>query len=1046
MRAFQKIVLGILLFPHLLPAQWQALPNPNPSEARQIFEFDGQLLVSDNLGLARSADGGIHWQRISSDGRFEQVMPSGSDLYGIRNDPASGQRKLLKTSDTGQHWDTLGSFFIFEVTAMAEANGCIYILTNHSAPLATVEKFDLGTQQLTQLGLFIDNNKRGFDLKVCGDAAFFASDWGLIRYKNCGAVVDTFFPNVRHTLLAVKGDTVFSANDNHDLVYSIDFGDTWQIIPHQGAWAVPLKLLFLNGEPWMIASDYVLSCDAKLWRLDNSLDNGTLMFHLRERCINDIAALDNGNLVVATRQGIMTANWSENAWFVNNTGLGEGQFFIHPQGDLLLQGPIGQWGNIYSPDFGDTWTFPISDNQFDFNLYDLVKLDSFYYASLGYSGLWRSNDLRNWDSIAFGISPLIKVGDYLMSLSTDWHFLRSQDGINWDLTSGYLPGALIRYATDEGYLFIIQSPTGHQTLARSADYGVTWADPGLGIHLGPTEDVLNFSIHGPDIYVVVFDNAQQKQKGFYVSHDYGNQWKFIPAPSEELFLYPFTGNDHLFFATNGHQIWATSNEGELWGTLDLGEIEGQIVNLAIANEQLFVSTTKRPWRRDLSGIDIQQYSGTVFNDLNFNGLRDPLEPGFPNAIIQVSNQNQYVTTDSLGHYTMISELLNDTISVVNPSPYCSVLPPFALIGDGSLTHDFALQFQANVSDVSITAANTQVFRQGFETEVVVSLQNEGAKPEDAVQVILANFDDAVPLQFLEAVPPPNSILGDSLIWDNLSLGLFEGKNLHIRFWTPFDALLGSTVVLPFSVGATGDTNLNNNEFTLTESVVYLFDPNDKQVEPDTLAQASLSATDLKYTIRFQNPGNIQADFVRILDTLPEELELSSLKILGSSHPCSWQILDGRVLQFQFKAIGLPDSLTDEPGSHGFVQFSIRALGDLPFGTKIWNRAAIYFDSNAPVVTDFSLMQVANPFSHTAIVGAEPRLLLRPNPASTSVVLEKGDDAAAWLEVYTSDGRQILARKTTGSHLSLPVHDWPNGPFVIQWRSAGKLWSAILIKK
>ena len=106
MRILYPILLGLFL-PLLLSAQWQSLPNPNSSAVRQIMEFNGQLLVSDDSGLARSFDGGVHWQRITSDGPFGQIMPSGQDIYGIKNHPQTGLKSLLKSADTGQSWDCL---------------------------------------------------------------------------------------------------------------------------------------------------------------------------------------------------------------------------------------------------------------------------------------------------------------------------------------------------------------------------------------------------------------------------------------------------------------------------------------------------------------------------------------------------------------------------------------------------------------------------------------------------------------------------------------------------------------------------------------------------------------------------------------------------------------------------------------------------------------------------------------------------------------------------------------------------------------------------
>ena len=57
------------------------------------------------------------------------------------------------------------------------------------------------------------------------------------------------------------------------------------------------------------------------------------------------------------------------------------------------------------------------------------------------------------------------------------------------------------------------------------------------------------------------------------------------------------------------------------------------------------------------------------------------------------------------------------------------------------------------------------------------------------------------------------------------------------------------------------------------------------------------------------------------------------------------------LNFIFDNIHLPDSTTNEAGSHGYVIFEIKPLAQLPVGTGIGTGAAIYFDYNAPVLTN-----------------------------------------------------------------------------------------------
>ncbi|MBK6831765.1 MAG: hypothetical protein IPG92_13940 [Flavobacteriales bacterium] len=103
---------------------------------------------------------------------------------------------------------------------------------------------------------------------------------------------------------------------------------------------------------------------------------------------------------------------------------------------------------------------------------------------------------------------------------------------------------------------------------------------------------------------------------------------------------------------------------------------------------------------------------------------------------------------------------------------------------------------------------------------------------------------------------------------------------------------------------------------------------------------------------------------------------------AASHGFSIRFKPGRVVEWRFTDIALPDSTTDEVASHGFVTFRIWPQLALLPGTVIENIANIYFDFNPPVITEPSAL-VAE-FS-TDVSDADSRIgLLSPNPATEYV--------------------------------------------------------------
>ena len=178
-------------------------------------------------------------------------------------------------------------------------------------------------------------------------------------------------------------------------------------------------------------------------------------------------------------------------------------------------------------------------------------------------------------------------------------------------------------------------------------------------------------------------------------------------------------------------------------------------------------------------------------------------------------------------------------------------------------------------------------------------------------------------------------------------------------------------------------------------------------------------TDLEYLIRFQNTGTDTAFTVVLKDTIAQELDLTSIQVGTASHPFTWRIYDGNVLEFTFNNIMLPDSNVNEMESHGFVEFKISQEPDLPVGTIINNKAAIYFDYNAPIITnetyhtiglDFITVSTQRPLSE------QTRIHVYPNPLQEFAIFEMNKEIKNGLiEIYDVSGKPV-----SYTHLTLPT--------------------------
>ncbi len=173
-----------------------------------------------------------------------------------------------------------------------------------------------------------------------------------------------------------------------------------------------------------------------------------------------------------------------------------------------------------------------------------------------------------------------------------------------------------------------------------------------------------------------------------------------------------------------------------------------------------------------------------------------------------------------------------------------------------------------------------------------------------------------------------------------------------------------------------------------------YDPNDKQAFPTGYDNEHYieQNIDIEYLIRFQNTGTDTAFRVVIRDTLSPFLDVTSVRPGASSRPYEFDISGPGILKFTFNNILLPDSTANEPASHGFVKYRISQKENIPLGSVINNRAAIYFDFNAPVITNTTFHKVGEDFIPIYVsvnTLGNPAVVANvfPNPFSKNAIIE-----------------------------------------------------------
>lgn len=216
-----------------------------------------------------------------------------------------------------------------------------------------------------------------------------------------------------------------------------------------------------------------------------------------------------------------------------------------------------------------------------------------------------------------------------------------------------------------------------------------------------------------------------------------------------------------------------------------------------------------------------------------------------------------------------------------------------------------------------------------------------------------------------------------------------------------------------------------------------YDPNEKIVFPQGITSFHYvdNETVLNYQINFQNTGTDTAFTVVIRDTLSDEHDLATFQNGVSSHPCTFNISGGNVLEWTFNNILLPDSNVNEPASHGFVTYTVAqkpmTAGD--YGTHILNNAGIYFDFNPPVITnttDLIFWELPLIITHQPEnITGENNVKIYPNPVSGILNIESSVDIEE-ISLIDITGKNVMVLRNSGKSTSLDLRDMENGLYFI----------------
>ncbi|MBP7821879.1 MAG: T9SS type A sorting domain-containing protein [Saprospiraceae bacterium] len=192
------------------------------------------------------------------------------------------------------------------------------------------------------------------------------------------------------------------------------------------------------------------------------------------------------------------------------------------------------------------------------------------------------------------------------------------------------------------------------------------------------------------------------------------------------------------------------------------------------------------------------------------------------------------------------------------------------------------------------------------------------------------------------------------------------------------------------------------------------------------------ATDIEYTISFNNTVFDTVHNLTIIDTLSPYLNIESILAGASSHPYTWELLDSNIVQFNFGNVNLLDSMIDVTASTLFLKFRISQKQNIPVNTLILNKATVIADNDMNFLTN-SVFHIINE-NYITIVSdnelennnIELTTLCYPNPftAYTDIFITDGfqnNHNSYYLSLVNALGQAITTDATINANEAYRVY-------------------------
>ncbi|WP_162127565.1 DUF7619 domain-containing protein [Flavobacterium phycosphaerae] len=409
--------------------------------------------------------------------------------------------------------------------------------------------------------------------------------------------------------------------------------------------------------------------------------------------------------------------------------------------------------------------------------------------------------------------------------------------------------------------------------------------------------------------------------------------------------------DDVFFANNPNLSYICANDT----MLDYIQYRINSYNYSNCFVNSYCSFTPSGTYYTIQGSNKydEDSNGCSPSDINYPFLKLFFSNGTSSGNLISNDSGNYTIPVQGGTHTITPVLENPSYFNISPSTTTVTFPTETSPFD----QNFCIASNGTHNDLEVFLIPLNVCRPGFDVRYKIVCKNKGTNSQSGS--VTLNFDDAI-LDYISATPALNSQMTNNLSWNFINLAPFESREiqltLHLNGPTEVPSVDGGSILnYTTTISGLTDETPDDNVAIFNQKAVNSYDPNDKTCLEGAVISPSVVGEYVHYFIRFENTGTANAVNIVLKDIIDStKFDINSLLPINGSHNFVTRIVNTNKVEFIFENINLP---FDDANNDGYVAFKIKTKPTLIVGDTFSNTANIYFDYNAPIVTNTAITTV-----------------------------------------------------------------------------------------